>query len=41
MQDAVAVALETGAKWVCFYSMRTIASTECTRGERGKRGIFT
>jgi hypothetical protein len=41
MQDAVAVTLETGAKWVCFYSMRTIASTECTSGEWGKRGIFT
>jgi hypothetical protein len=36
MQDAVAVALETSAKWVGFYGMRTIASTECTRSKRRK-----
>jgi hypothetical protein len=40
MQDAVAVALETGAKWICFYGMRTIASTECTCSKRCKSRVF-
>jgi hypothetical protein len=41
VQDAIAIAFEACAKWVCFFGNRTIASTKRASGERGKYIVVT
>ena len=41
MQDAVAIAFETGAKWVCFLGDSAITGTKGTCGKWSKSRFFT
>jgi hypothetical protein len=41
VQDAVAITFKAGAKWVCLFSNRTIASTKRASSKRGEYIVLT